>query len=134
MANRRPVRGPALPVYAVEPLAVANPTYVRGPAEPVYFVRRPDGSYIPGSMIDPSTINHNALANLTVGDAHTQYHNDARGDVRYYTQALLDAGNLMATTGQINPSGLINIAATIGAISFGLNRNQKLKAVTKENS
>ena len=52
----RPVRGPAIPVYAVEPLAVVNPTYVRGPAEPVYFVPREDGSYIPCSMIDPVCI------------------------------------------------------------------------------
>lgn len=26
---------------------------------------------------------HNTLLNLTVGDSHTQYHNDARGDARY---------------------------------------------------
>lgn len=50
----RHVRGPALPVYAVEPLAVINPTYVRGPAEQVYFVPGPDGDYIPLSMINPA--------------------------------------------------------------------------------
>lgn len=47
-------------------------------------------------------------------------------------QALLDAANVMSTTGSINPSGLINIAATIAAISFGLNRNQKYKTAVKE--
>lgn len=47
-------------------------------------------------------------------------------------QALLDAVNIIGATGTINPSGLINLAASIGAISFGLNRNQKYKAVTKE--
>ena len=47
-------------------------------------------------------------------------------------QALLDSANIMSQTGSINPSGLINLAATIGAISFGLNRQQKLKAATKK--
>jgi len=46
-------------------------------------------------------------------------------------QSLLDAANVIGTGGTINPSGLLNIAATIGAISFGLNRNQKLKQATK---
>lgn len=41
---------------------------------------------------------------------------------------LLDAANVISQSGQVNPSGLLNIAATIGAISFGLNRNKKLKA------
>lgn len=49
-------------------------------------------------------------------------------------QAFLDAANVMSQAGSINPSGLINLAACIGAISFGLNRNQKVKALTKENS
>jgi len=48
-------------------------------------------------------------------------------------QALLDAVNIIGTTGTINPSGLINLAASIGAISFALNRNQKLKSVIKTN-
>ena len=48
------IKGPALPVYALEPLAVADPMYVRGPAEPVYFVPGPDGTFIPLSMIDPA--------------------------------------------------------------------------------
>jgi len=46
-------------------------------------------------------------------------------------QSLLDAANIIGTSGNINPSGLLNIVATIGAISFGLNRNQKCKALTK---
>jgi len=40
-----------------------------------------------------STIDHGLLQGLA-DDDHTQYHNDARGDVRYYTQTLLDAGQL----------------------------------------
>jgi len=47
-------------------------------------------------------------------------------------QALLDAANIISQTGSINPSGLINLAAMIGAIGFGLNRNQKLKTVIAE--
>ena len=36
---------------------------------------------------------HGALTGLT-DDDHTQYHNDTRGDARYYTQTQLDAGQL----------------------------------------
>jgi len=46
-------------------------------------------------------------------------------------QSLLDAANVIGTSGNINPSGLLNIIATIGAVSFGLNRNQKCKALSK---
>ena len=45
-------------------------------------------------------------------------------------QALLDAANVMGATGTINPSGLINLAASIGGISFGLSQRQKLKSAT----
>ena len=87
-------------------------------------------------LLDPNQrINRAELENeltFLIGQAKIKVENlDRQDEIK---QALLDAGNLMASTGQINPSGLINIAATIGAISFGLNRNQKLKAVTKENS
>lgn len=47
-------------------------------------------------------------------------------------QTLLDAANVISSTGQINPSGLLNIAATIVAISFGLNRNQALQNANKK--
>lgn len=36
---------------------------------------------------------HGLLTGLS-DDDHTQYHNDARGDVRYYTKTLLDGGQL----------------------------------------
>lgn len=36
---------------------------------------------------------HSLLTGLA-GDDHTQYHNDARGDARYYTETELDAGQL----------------------------------------
>ena len=46
-------------------------------------------------------------------------------------QQLLDAANVVGQGGTINASGILNLAASIGAISFGLNRNQKLKKITK---
>lgn len=39
------------------------------------------------------TTGHGTLTGLA-SDDHTQYHNDARGDARYYTQTLLDGGQL----------------------------------------
>lgn len=45
-------------------------------------------------------------------------------------QALFDAMVLVSQGGQVNTLGIVNLAATIGAISFGLNRNQKLKKYT----
>jgi hypothetical protein len=47
-------------------------------------------------------------------------------------QSLIDAANIMSTEGSINPSGLINLAATIGGISFGLTQRQKLKDALKK--
>lgn len=47
-------------------------------------------------------------------------------------QTLLDAANVISSTGQINPSGLLNITATIVAISFGLNRNKALQNANKK--
>jgi hypothetical protein len=43
--------------------------------------------------IDESKISHSSLSNLG-NDDHTQYHNDTRGDVRYYTKTSLDSGQL----------------------------------------
>ena len=41
----------------------------------------------------PGGLVHSNLGGLG-NDDHTQYHNDARGDIRYYTKALLDSGQL----------------------------------------
>lgn len=38
-------------------------------------------------------VNHSNLGDLS-NDDHPQYHTDARGDIRYYTKAQLDAGQL----------------------------------------
>jgi hypothetical protein len=45
------------------------------------------------SIADFETLDHDLLAGLT-DDDHTQYHNDTRGDARYYTQTQLDNGQL----------------------------------------
>lgn len=45
-------------------------------------------------------------------------------------QQLLDAANVIGQGGAINPSGLLNLAASIGGISFGLSQRQKLKAAS----
>jgi hypothetical protein len=46
-----------------------------------------------GSWILFGVVNHSNLGELTQ-DNHPQYHTDARGDIRYYTKAQLDAGQL----------------------------------------
>lgn len=40
-----------------------------------------------------TVISHNSLTDLS-DDGHTQYHNDTRGDIRYYTKSVLDGGQL----------------------------------------
>lgn len=42
----------------------------------------------------PSGVTDHGLLTGLSDDDHTQYHNDARGDVRYYTKTLLDGGQL----------------------------------------
>lgn len=42
-----------------------------------------------------------------------------------FKQALLDLGSTFATTGQINPTGLLNTAVSVAAIAFGLNQRKK---------
>jgi len=47
-----------------------------------------DGSLLEGIVV--TGVDHGDLTGLTGGDDHTQYHNDARGDARYYTQTQAD--------------------------------------------
>lgn len=47
-------------------------------------------------------------------------------------KAFLDAMVVVGTGGQINALGIVNLAATIGAIGFGLKKNQQLKLATTE--
>lgn len=52
---------------------------------------RQNGAWVRVPISDGSggTLDHSALGNLLV-DTHTQYHNDARGDARYYQQAAIN--------------------------------------------
>lgn len=43
-----------------------------------------------GGVAGIGTLDHRDLEHVTDSDDHTQYHNDTRGDVRYYTKALAD--------------------------------------------
>jgi hypothetical protein len=49
-------------------------------------------------------------------------------------QSLLDAANIMNNTGTINASGLLNLAASIGGISYGLTQRQKRISADKTNA
>lgn len=85
------------------------------------------------SMLDPTkTVNRHMLEaelDYLIADVENKVADLNRQDE--IKQALLDSVNILGTTGNINPSGLLNLVATIGAITFGLNRNQKVKALKK---
>jgi len=49
-------------------------------------------------------------------------------------QALLDAATVIGSTGSINPAGLVNIAATVVAIGFGLKKRQEVNVLTKNSA
>ena len=40
-------------------------------------------------------------------------------------QSLLDLGSTFATTGTLNPTGLLNTAISVAAIAFGLNQRKR---------
>ena len=44
---------------------------------------------------------------------------------------MLEQALIFGESGTFNPAGLLNTLISIGAISFGLNRNQKLRTITK---
>jgi len=88
------------------------------------------------SLIEP-----NKMVNRTELDNELQYllgkaqalaeRLDKQDEIK---QALLDAASVIGTTGQINPTGLLNLAATIGGISFGLSQRQKYKGAIAKNT
>lgn len=51
------------------------------------------GGKVDASMIDDSDIDHGSVGGLA-DDDHAQYHNDSRGDARYYQKTELDGGQL----------------------------------------
>jgi hypothetical protein len=88
--------GSASQIIATGTVAAAGPkgdTGAQGPQGPI----GPAGtaSTVPGPQGPqgiqgvPGTTNHSALTGLA-NDDHTQYHTDARGDVRYYTKTAAD--------------------------------------------
>lgn len=48
-------------------------------------------------------------------------------------QQLLDAPNIIAMGGGVNASGILNLAASIGGIAFGLQQRKKLTDANKKN-
>ncbi len=68
----------------------------------------PDDYYTSGetdTLIDAlsaSLDEHSELKGLTVGDDHTQYHNDTRGDARYYLQGEVDLLSIEASANAFN--------------------------------
>ena len=61
-------------------------------------------------------LNHNTLANLTTGDPHTQYHNDARGNALY--APLAHASNMA------NPHGVSKAQVGLGSVTDGAEPNR----------
>lgn len=67
--------------------------------------------HIDATMINDADIDHGTIGGLA-GDDHAQYHNDTRGDARYYTQTLLNAGQL--DTQYYQESEFLNSSAGAG--------------------
>ena len=80
-----------------------------------------------GQMVNRTEL-QNEL-NYVVGQAKAREESLDKQDA--VKQALLDAANIMGTTGTINPSGLINLAASIGGIAFGLSQRQQRISASK---
>jgi len=88
------------------------------------------------SMIDPTQqINRDELkaeADYLTAKIKSKAANlDRQDEIK---MLLLEQATIFGQTGNFNPTGLLNTCISIGAIGFGLNRNQKLKTVLKENS
>jgi hypothetical protein len=99
---------PADEVINVVELGVQGPVGPQGDTGPA------------GDTGPPGTTDHGSLTGLA-DDDHTQYHNNTRGDARYYTKTLLDGGQLdnrYYTETEVNNALLLKIdASTIGAAS-----------------
>lgn len=62
--------------------------------------------------------NHSGLSGL-MNDDHTQYHNDTRGDARYYTKSQVDSVVSTATVKEFTANGTIEVGDTITLNSDG---------------
>lgn len=51
-----------------------------------------------------------------------------------FRQMMIDLGSTFATTGTLNPTGLLNTAISVAAIAFGLNQRKKRINDTRHNS
>lgn len=81
------------------------------------------------SLIDPAKkVNRSELQveiEYVAGIARTRVENlDKQDEIK---QALFDALTIASQGGQFNAMGVLNLVATIAAISWGLDRNKKLK-------
>jgi len=89
-------------------------------------------STVTSIMYPDKKINRSELQNelvYVVGLAKSREDNLDKQDAA--KQALLDAATVIGSTGSINPAGLVNIAATIAAIGWGLKKNQQVNTLTK---
>ncbi len=77
---------------------------------------RQNGAWVRVPISDGSggTLDHSALGNLLV-DTHTQYHNDARGDARYYQQAVING--LLAGKAALNHQHVLADITDRGALA-----------------
>lgn len=92
-------------------------------------------SHVTSIMYPDKQVNRSELQNeltYVVGLAKSREENLDRQDAA--KQALLDAATVIGSTGSINPAGLVNIAATIAAIGWGLKKNQQVNTLSAKNS
>lgn len=85
------------------------------------------------SLLDPNKqVNRSELKvelEYVVGIAGTRVEDLDRQDEM--KTALFNALTLISTGGQINSMGVLNLAATVMAIGWGLKKNQQVNALTK---
>jgi len=73
---------------------------------------------IDATMLDAGDIDHGGLTGLG-DDDHPQYHNDTRGDIRYYTKTILNStsnGDGASLIGIEDSGGLITATTVEGAL------------------
>lgn len=86
------------------------------------------------SMMDPTKkVNREELkleSNYLIGQLQIKLADlDKQDEIKIL---LLEQAMIFGSGGKFNPAGLLNTVVSIGAISFGLNRNQKLKKIVKD--